>query len=323
MRRGETAEAAGRADRALRLGDYAYRAGRIYLRKTGNSARIDRALIAEVAIWLTFTAIVRARGALLRLLPGRRPAIWFTPDVPAGRYTVRAAAAWAGIAVARSPGAADAAFFFDDATRSVPPPAPPIPAFNFACNDIRKSRVAALFAQAAGYPLAVDPLRWRGDAVEKSEVNGAHDGRVIRCPCPPQPERAYQRLIDTIGPDGCAVDLRTHCIGGVPVIVWVKRRLADRRFLPPNLSATSHPPAAIFSDDEIALICRFVALIGADWCALDILRDRDGRIYIVDVNKTDAGPIIALPMREKLRSTAVLARALERMMPCPARCRAG
>ncbi len=59
-------------------------------------------------------------------------------------------------------------------------------------------------------------------------------------------------------------------------------------------------------------------MIGADWCALDILRDRDGRIYVVDVNKTDAGPIIALPMIEKLRSTAMLARALERMIAAPA-----
>ncbi len=244
---GEAAAAADRPSRGLRLGDYAYRAGRIYLRKTGNSARIDRALVAEVVIWLTFYGIVRLRGALRRLSPGRRPAIWFVPDVPAGRYMIRAAAAWAGIALARSAANADAAFFFDDSTRSVAPPLPTIPAFNFGCTDIRKSRVAALFAEAAGYPLAIDPLAWRGDAVEKSEINGAHDGRVVRCPCPPKAERTYQRLIDAIAPDGCAVDLRTHCIAGEPVIVWVKRRRADRRFLPPNLSATRRAPEHIFS----------------------------------------------------------------------------
>lgn len=311
MRADGAPAAATRSRRGLRLGDYDYRGGRIYLRKTGNSAPVDRALIAEVAIWFTFYAIVRLRGSLQRLRRRRRPAIWFTPDVPAGRYVVRAAAAWAGIVIARTPAAADAAFFFDDSTRSAPPPAPALPSFNFGCGDIRKSRVAALFGEAAGYPLAVDPLRWRGDAVEKSEVNGAHDGRIVRCPTQPRPERTYQRLIETIAPDGCAIDLRTHCIGGAPVIVWIKRRRADRRFLPPNLSATSKAPSDVFSDAEIALIRRFVALIGADWCALDILRDRDGRIYIVDVNKTDAGPIIALPMREKLRSIAILARALE------------
>jgi hypothetical protein len=50
---------------------------------------------------------------------------------------------------------------------------------------------------------------------------------------------------------------------------------------------------------------------------MDILRDRDGRIYIVDVNKTDAGPIIALPLGEKLASTAILADALLRMLQTP------
>ena len=41
-----------------------------------------------------------------------------------------------------------------------------------------------------------------------------------------------------------------------------------------------------------------------------MLRDADGRLYVVDVNKTDAGPIIALPLRQKLRSVALLAEAL-------------
>ena len=52
----------------------------------------------------------------------------------------------------------------------------------------------------------------------------------------------------------------------------------------------------------------------ADWAGLDILRDADGRIYVVDVNKTDVGPIIALPCSDKIRSTALLARALDQMV---------
>ncbi len=35
-----------------------------------------------------------------------------------------------------------------------------------------------------------------------------------------------------------------------------------------------------------------------------------GRIYIVDVNKTDVGPVIALSLRDKLASTNALAKAL-------------
>lgn len=53
------------------------------------------------------------------------------------------------------------------------------------------------------------------------------------------------------------------------------------------------------------------------------MRDRaDDRIYIVDANKTDAnktdaGPITSLPLRDKLRSAAVLAKALLAMLATP------
>jgi len=48
-----------------------------------------------------------------------------------------------------------------------------------------------------------------------------------------------------------------------------------------------------------------------DWGGLDILRDAsDGRIYIVDVNKTDMGPPLALPMKEKLSAVKTLGQAL-------------
>jgi len=49
-----------------------------------------------------------------------------------------------------------------------------------------------------------------------------------------------------------------------------------------------------------------------DWGGIDVLRDaQDGRIYVVDVNKTDMGPPIVLPLHEKMRSTAILAKALK------------
>lgn len=44
-----------------------------------------------------------------------------------------------------------------------------------------------------------------------------------------------------------------------------------------------------------------------------------GRIYIVDVNKTDVGPIIALPLAEKIQATQLLADALTEMIARSAR----
>ena len=107
-----------------------------------------------------------------------------------------------------------------------------------------------------------------------------------------------------------ATDLRTHIVGGSPVLVWVKRRSVAARFAAPNVRATLQNPDAVFSTVELGQLTQFARAMGADWCALDVLRDRDGRIYVVDVNKTDAGPIVALSLRDKLRSTARLANAL-------------
>ena len=297
----------------LVIGDFLIAGRRVFVRKTGNGATIDRRLVFEVATWLIYHLIVRVRGALRRRRkPGRT--IWFTPDRPHPRYMVRSAAIWAGIGLARREDEADAAFFFEDATTSPAPASSCRRRINFGCTDISKSHVAAVFERAFGYPLSIDPEKWRGVAVEKSEANGTHDGRIISCPRPRRPGKAYQRLIDTIAADGYARDLRTHCVGGVPIIVWVKSRDPARRFLPPNRSATMHAPAAIFGADELRSIARFAEAMGADWCGLDILRDRDGRIYIVDVNKTDAGPIVALPLRRKLASIALLAASLERLL---------
>ncbi len=291
----------------LRIGDYRIHRGMVTLRRTGNAVPFDRRLAAEVLGWLRFQGVV----ALHRLVRRRaRLSIWFTPDVPHPRYMVRAAALWAGIRVARSPAEADAAFYFEDATCGAALSPPHARSFNFACNDISKSHVAAVFESVFGYPLALDPRHQHGETVEKAEANGAHDGRIVACPREPVPGRCYQRLIDNIDGDGLAVDLRTAMIGGRVVAVWIKRRPASVRFLAPNAAVRRQTPEAVFSPFELHRLGEFAAAMGADWCSLDVLRDRDGRIYVVDVNKTDAGPIVALSLREKLAGVALLAAAL-------------
>lgn len=303
-----------RSTRVL-MGPFAVERWRVILRKTGNSAPMDLRLAGEVVSWLGFQAALHTRATLRRLTRPPGPAIWFTPDLPGPWYMTRAVAAWAGVRVATSPERADAGFFFEDTTVSRTRVPRHDRSYNFGCTDISKSRVAAVFADVFGYPLAIDPLATTGRAVEKGEVNGAHDGRIVRCPTAPVAGKTYQRLIDTVEDDGCARDLRTHCIGGTPVLVWLKRRAADKRFLPPNLSVTTRAPHEVFSPEELASIGRFAHAMQLDWGGLDILRDRaSGRIYVVDVNKTDAGPITSLPFREKLASMAILADALLAML---------
>ena len=71
----------------------------------------------------------------------------------------------------------------------------------------------------------------------------------------------------------------------------------------------------MFSEDELAKISRFCHKMQLDFGGLDILRDnQDGRIYIVDVNKTDMGPPFALPLKEKLRAVDILAKQFKSVM---------
>ena len=47
-----------------------------------------------------------------------------------------------------------------------------------------------------------------------------------------------------------------------------------------------------------------------DWGGVDVLRDRaTGKIFIVDANKTDMGPPIALQLGHKLKATRRMAKA--------------
>ncbi len=290
--------------------DFDIGGGRLRVRDTGADLALDGTLIREGLIWLSHHVLVRARSWGLRLVRRDTRRIWFSPRAPRPWYMIWTAMAWGGLRIARTPQEADAAFSFEDATWCAPQAPPVSPSFNFGCTDVSKSRVAAVFEAVFGYPLAVDPRVWTGPAVEKSERNGAHDGRIVQCPTAPSPGMHYQRVVESS--DGrFAYDLRTHCIGGQPRVVWIKRKPAGDRFSIHNLGVTVAKPETVFSADELAAIERFLAAMACDWAGLDILRDADtGRIYIVDVNKTDVGPIIALSWRDKLRSAGILAAAL-------------
>jgi len=290
--------------------DFHIRDGRLHVPKTGVVRDIDWTLAHEAWIWSVYYLSLSIRNFLRRGWRPARTRIYFTPEAPRPWYLVRAAAEWAGIGVARTPEEANAAFYFDDVTCGEAPSPCHARALNFSCTDISKSRVAAVFAAVFGYPLTVDPATHEGPAVEKSEANGQHDGRLVTCPRSPVPGKTYQRLIDT-QKEGFVYDLRTPCVGGRPVVVWIKKKRAENRFSIVNLSVVEHAPAAVYSLEELTLIERFAAAMGLDWGGLDILRETStGRLYIVDVNKTDVGPVLALPWISKMNSTRALAASL-------------
>jgi len=301
--------------RRIWISDFAWSDGHLVVRKTGIRLKITRALVNEIVQWALYLAVLNTVAAWTRLRRAPRPRIWFAPDRPRPWYLVRGAAMWSGIDVADTAADADAAIYFDDSTEGAAPPVSCVRRLNHACTDIGKSHVARIFEEVFGYPLSVDPLTSVGEIVEKPEKNGVHGGRIVMAPLPPRPGYTYQRVVDTRDDEGCCRDLRTPCAGGEPVIVWIKVKTPLGRFSIDNRRASLAEPAVVYTAREIELIRRFSARMGLDWGGLDVLRDRtDGRIYIVDVNKTDLGPVVALSWRDKLVSMHRLARALRRQV---------
>lgn len=292
--------------------DFSISGGRVKVRTTGADLALDGGLFTDIRLWLGYYIPVRLLGFWVSLTrPG--PKIWFAPQTPRPWYLIWLASVWSGVRFVRAPDQADLAFCFEDRTITEPPSTTVMKRYNFACTDVSKSHVAAVFERVFGYPLTIDPATWEGPAVEKGEDNGAHDGRLVQCPCPALPGRVYQRVIDTVDGDH-VVDLRTPCVDGRPVMVFVKRRPVVDRFANYNTSVALSRPDDHFSAAELVTIGRFCAAMKLDWGGLDILRDKaDGRLYVVDVNKTDMPPL-RLPWLQKMDAVARLAKALMTMI---------
>lgn len=292
------------------LRDFEFGLTGLTVRKTGARVPYSPSVIADVTNWFRFFFSWRSAQPV-----GPRFTIYFTPERARPWYLVRAVSHVAGAKLAKDISDADVVMQFEDATVS-PNPAPTnvklgAKLINFNCTDISKSRVAAASEVAFGNPLAVNPETYTGPVVEKSQINAAHDGHIVQCPTPALPGRAYQRVIDNRTPDLSLVeDLRTSTLGGKPIVVFIKRRPVTKRFQNTNVDVEMRLPEQVFSAEEIERISAFTKEIGLEWGGVDVLRDRtDGRLYIVDANKTDMGPPIALNLPDKMVATRLLARA--------------
>lgn len=303
------------AQRGAWVSDFRYENGRIFVKSTGVWMKSDVQLWSDIFRWLTYYAFVRVNGVRAKLTKRAGPRVWFTPYHPRPWYIVWAAMVWGGLRFAHRPEEADATFYFEDQTQAEPPDPRHARHFNFAVGDVSKTRVAEVMERAFGYPLEIDPTTHVGPAVEKGEGNGLHDGRVVQCPTARAPAKAYQRVIATEGADGWAWDLRTACVGRKPIVVFVKKKPAAARFSIQNTSVEVKLPDEVFSKREIAQLEHFCETMELDWGGLDVLRENEsGRLYVVDVNKTDTGPAVVLNWRDRARATRLLSTALTDMV---------
>jgi hypothetical protein len=286
----------------------------ITVRKTGVKITLKELTAGELSKFFVYLGMLMVQAAALRLSGARRYKVWFTPDRPRPWYVVWSAATLAGVKFVRGADEADAVFYFEDVTAGTPPRIAGHSVLNAGVTDISKTRVAEAFGRVAGYDLALDPKTHQGKAVEKNELNGKHDGHLVDCPTAPQPGKSYQRFIDSS--DGItAFDYRTTIINRRPQFVLLKTKPASDRFSIHNAMVTFRELEDVFSADEIDLIRRFAEEMQLDWGAFDVLRDRaSGRVYVVDVNKTDTGPAVDLSLKCRGRLKRAISRAFRDMI---------
>jgi hypothetical protein len=248
---------------------------------------------------------------------GPAPAVAFAPERPHPLSVAAKVCARAGARVVGPDRPHDVAVHFSLATvRPLPAElaADPGRVVDGRCVDISKTAVEAAHVEAFGYGLAVDPTRYEGTCVEKSDANAEHDGRVVDCPLPAERVRAgqvYQRVVDNVTADGTEVeDLRLAVLHDRVVLGYRKHRPVADRFSNDNSRAEVVRPDEVLTDSETAAVLRLCRLIGADWAEVDVLRDRgDGRAYLVDVNPTPNGPPNHLPRAQQRHALEVLTRA--------------
>lgn len=163
---------------------------------------------------------------------------------------------------------------------------------NLQCSDISKTRVDRVLREVFGYGLAVNPLSFDGLCVRKSEKNFAHDGRVIQCPVLfMEKGYVYQRVVDNTVEQSFVKDIRIPVIGDKIPFVYLKYRAIDQRFSAINTRVCVVGSRKVLTKMEQENIILFSRRMGLDYGELDAARDnKDGQLYIFDVNNTPSGP---------------------------------
>jgi hypothetical protein len=176
---------------------------------------------------------------------------------------------------------------------------------NGRCTDISKSHVDAVFGQVFGYDTKIDPVLFEGRAVMKPELNYSGGGIFVTCPLGPHAVRndcIYQRLVDNETADGVVTEYRLSVICGEITDVIVQRRSVANRLTGRGRGggqgSTICSATDVFSDEEIAQLLEFCALMNLDFGELDVLPDvAEKRIYVLDANKTPSYMVTASSFR--------------------------
>jgi hypothetical protein len=257
-----------------------------------------------------------------RLFSGQsKGAIAFAPNMPGPWYNARYAAHLANLKIINDPETADCVFVFDDKTvTDAGSRFSDTPAINSNISDITKTHVGEMFKRVFRYDLSVDPLTYQGAAVQKSDANATHDGVIIDCPITESDVKEgciYQKLIDSTATNSdlggiYSEEMRIAICGDDIPVIFYKYKALDKRFSTSYARVDVKSASECLSEKEIAKLIDFCSAMGLDFGAIDVLRDKhDGRIYVVDVNKT-CMPVLSLPIGAQMLALKQIAKSLSR-----------
>jgi len=251
----------------------------------------------------------------------RLPSLLVYPDFPSKKSTIRKIAKELGYRITNKPcDNPEVILYFEDVTfgnsAALTQKYPKAVVLNESCTDISKQKVDEIHQRIFGYCTIINPLTYSGVAVRKSDMNALHDGQTITCPLQSREDGSvYQVLIDNSVGAGMVVDFRVPVINYEVVLAYKKFKKESVRFT--NLVSYSelHSHQTIFSSEELERIGQFCKAMGVQFCELDVLRNlTDGRIYIIDVNKTPYGPPAGLPKAAADAAILALTEAFKRLI---------
>lgn len=260
--------------------------------------------------------ITSASGDILRWIKNgfRLPVILTYPGYPSKKTTIYKIAGELGYRITNKPVKhPDVVLYFDDATfgdsKMLKSLYPNAKILNETCTDISKKKVDQIHQSVFGYCTIIDPLQYKGRAVQKSDENALHDGAVIECPVKEvKPSSVYQVLIDNEVDENYVMDFRVPVMGEHIPHIYKKYKKKEVRFTNDVSYSELAEVHENFTEEEQKKIIAFAKSMGADFCELDILRNKtDNLIYIIDVNKTPYGPPFGLSEKDRVEAVRRLA----------------
>jgi hypothetical protein len=298
--------------------DISFKRDGIHVATTGFIIPINRSLLKSAWASLKIYGYFKKRQFFhIFSAPKSNGTLAFHPQNPGPWYNIWQVSRLANLKTEADFNTADYIFIFEDSTQNLYDQSfadhRDVIKVNARVNDISKTHVANIFEKTFGYALHIDPLTYEGPAIRKSDNNGTHDGIVINCPIDQDDlllDCVYQRLVDTTYNEGTSEDWRVAYVLGKIALVYHKYKPLDDMFGTHYLSVDVYDDHEVFSENEIRLITEFCENMGLDFGAIDVMRDKhDGRIYIVDVNKTGM-PVLCLSLKTQIKCQQKIADAL-------------